>query len=80
MVRTQISLTEEQADALRRLAAARSTSLAALIRGAVDEVLAREAGGAPQSRFFRSVGRYGAGTPGDAAERHDDYLDEAFTE
>jgi hypothetical protein len=39
MVRTQISLTEEQHAALTELAAARGTSMSALIRAAVDELV-----------------------------------------
>jgi hypothetical protein len=71
MIRTQISLTEEQHEVLLREAGRRGISMAALIREAVDGHLderrrrrARllEAAGAAESRL------------GDLAERHDDYL------
>ena len=39
MQRTQISLTSDQANRLRRIAARRGTSMAALIREAVDRVM-----------------------------------------
>lgn len=39
MVRTQISLTEDQHDAISRLAASRGVSMSALIREAVDQLV-----------------------------------------
>jgi predicted DNA-binding ribbon-helix-helix protein len=79
VVRTQISLTEEQLDRLTRLAAERSMSMAALVRQAVDHVLIdadrdRRVDGAIQlvrRRGFRS-GR------SDIGREHDRYLEDTF--
>lgn len=79
VVRTQISLTEEQLDRLTRLAAERSMSMAALVRQAVDHVLIDadrdcRVDGAIQlvrRRGFRS-GR------GDIGREHDRYLEDTF--
>lgn len=77
MIRTQISLTEQQMTALRRVAARRSQSLAGVVRDAVDALLEREGVERAHERVFRSVGRYGSGRP-DVAREHDDHLAEAF--
>ena len=77
MERTQISLTETQARELRRLAKRRGTSMAALIREAVDRTY-----GAPDDekrwkRALDSVGGFSSDRA-DVSERHDDALAEAF--
>jgi hypothetical protein len=76
MVRTQVQLTEDEAKALRRLAAEGSTSMAALVRVAVDELLARRRG-VPEAevrrRAIAAAGRFRS-THSDLSERHDDYL------
>lgn len=77
MIRTQISLTEQQMRRLRRLAARRSQSLAGLVRDAVDAMLEREGLEQADERVFRSVGRYGSGRS-DVAREHDEHLAEAF--
>lgn len=77
MIRTVIQLTEEQHAALRRLAAARSTSMAALVREGVDGVLAE-----PDRQRWRrgqaidALVELGARGPGDLARDHDRYLAE----
>ncbi|MGB6059290.1 MAG: ribbon-helix-helix domain-containing protein [Microthrixaceae bacterium] len=77
MIRTQISMTEEQAEKLRRLAALRQRSQAALMREALDALLADSEN--TRTASARSViGRYGSGNS-DTAERHDEALDEAFS-
>jgi Arc/MetJ-type ribon-helix-helix transcriptional regulator len=53
MVRTQIQLTEEQAARVRRLAAQRGKSFAAVIRDAVDQLPDDEA--ERQERFERAL-------------------------
>jgi hypothetical protein len=79
MVRTQIQLTEAQAERLKSLAAREGRSMADLIRSSVDAVLQ---GASPLSRAERRrralsvVGRYRNG-PRDLSVRHDRYLDEA---
>lgn len=77
MVRTQISLTEQQAEGLQRLAAARRRSQAALIREALDELLAREDRLVRIERARQAIGRYGSGRRHTAVE-HDAALEEAF--
>lgn len=77
MIRTQISLTEEQADALRRLAVLRGVSQAAVMRDLLDEVVER----AVRSRRIESVRQMlGTGRSGhrDTSEHHDEALDEAY--
>lgn len=79
MIRTQISLTEQQADRLRRLAAERRTSIAALIRDAVERVLEGEDATRRRERFMTGAGAVGSGRPGsDAATEHDAELDATY--
>lgn len=78
MERTQISLTSGQARELRRLARKRKTSMAALIREAVDRAYGIDAGeGARWERALASVGGFRSGRS-DVSERHDDALADAF--
>lgn len=79
MVRTQIQLTASQVAELKRLAAARGVSMAAVIRDAIDAYLAREAGPPWEERVERALAAVGccASGLGDLAERHDDYFVEA---
>ncbi len=76
MVRAQIQLTEDEARALRCLAAERSTSIAALVRAAVDELLAAQPG-APgaevRRRAIAAAGRFRA-AEADLSERYGDHL------
>lgn len=77
MIRTQIQLTEEQATELRRVAAERGVSVAALIREAVDRALGE---GDPAGRWERAlavVGTYGSGRT-DVSSEHDRHLTEVF--
>ena len=80
MIRTQIQLTEAQAQALKALAAARQSSVAELIRQGVDHLL-RQAGSADllerRRRAIAAAGRFHSGRP-DVAARHDDCLTEAY--
>jgi hypothetical protein len=81
MVRTQIQLTESQAARLKELAQAESTSMAELIRRGVELYLAAAQGSLTEDdrrrRALAVVGGFRSGVP-DLAERHDDYLDEAY--
>jgi hypothetical protein len=78
MVRTQIQLTQEQAAALKRLAAERGVSMAALIRDAVEGVVAegtdRER---RKQRALAAVGKF-HDTSRDVAAEHDRYLEDAY--
>jgi hypothetical protein len=73
MIRTQISLTEEQMKALRREAERRGVSVASIVRHAVDA----ELGGDREELLRRAIdvmGKYASGRS-DISENHDLYLD-----
>lgn len=76
MVRTQISLTQEQYDALQVLAERRSESMAAVIRDAVDRLVALSQQTAAEA-LLEMAGQFpditGDGAT-DVSENHDDYL------
>ena len=78
MIRTQISMTEAQAEGLRRLAALRHRSQASLLRDALDQLLASEAIAGQIARARAAVGQHGSGDP-DGAEHHDAALADAFS-
>jgi hypothetical protein len=80
MVRTQIQLTEEQADKIRRAAIERNCSVAELIRQAIDSAL--KSGGEidPVERRRRALdiaGKFSSGRK-DISSKHDEYLADAF--
>lgn len=80
MVRTQILLTEEQAVALRELAAEEGKSMAELIRISVDSLLrSRQLLDAEErkQRALSVIGRYASGL-NDLALEHDRYLAESY--
>jgi hypothetical protein len=79
VIRTQISLTAGQMEALRRVAAERGVSIAAVIREAVDEVI--DGGDWPERRrrALAAAGRFSSGRS-DVSVGHDEYLAEAFGE
>jgi hypothetical protein len=80
MIRTQIQLTERQAERLKATAARRGVSMAELIRQSVDHLLAGAE--APSEKDLRRKAAAAAGrfrsSPGDVSVRHDDYLSDAF--
>jgi hypothetical protein len=78
MIRTQISLTEDQMRRLRREAARRNVPIAEVVRDAVDRAVPQDPGGrqARLERALASVGRFGSGS-GDIAERHDEIAGES---
>ena len=73
MIRTQIQLTEEQARELKRIAAERGISVAALIREAVERTVSVDSGPARWRRALAVVGRFGSGKK-DISGDHDRYL------
>jgi Arc/MetJ-type ribon-helix-helix transcriptional regulator len=80
MMRTQIQLTEEQAERLRALARERGVSLSELVRQAVDLLVQTEGNQTWEVRKQRSlqaVGRFASGKS-DVSAQHDRYLEEAF--
>jgi hypothetical protein len=73
-----VQLTEEQARALRRLAANRGVSMAAVIRETLDEALVNPSA----ARFERAravVGRFASGV-NTVSREHDRELEHAFGE
>lgn len=77
VIRTQISITEEQAERLRHLAAARKVSQAHLVRQAVEALLDRDELELRLERARRPLGAYRSGGS-DAAVQHDEALADAF--
>lgn len=81
MVRTQIQLTEEQAEQVRRLAAQKGVSMAEIVREAVDRYV-QESGIVDEAqldaRAMAVIGRFASGSR-DVSVAHDRYLDEAFS-
>jgi hypothetical protein len=80
MVRTQIQLTEDQARALKRIAASRHLSVAELIRRAIDAMIRTSAAVDPEVRLKRSLeiaGKFSSGKR-DISKKHDVYLSESY--
>jgi len=81
MVRTQIQLTEDQAQMLRELSLAGNESVAALIRKAIDRFLVTGTSIPNRAAQYRQAlslaGKYETAQP-DIAVEHDRYLEEAF--
>lgn len=79
MVRTQIQLTEEQADQLRRLSAQQQRSMADLIREALDDLLRRQDSSARQDRMRRATRAFGQfrSATGDLSRQHDAHFADA---
>jgi Ribbon-helix-helix protein, copG family len=78
MIRMQIQVTREQAAELRRRARKRGVSVAALVREALDRELSRdESLDEAWARALSVVGS-GRGDGTNVAERHDEFLAEAF--
>ena len=78
MIRTQISLTPEQMAGLKRLAAERQTSMAALLRDAVERLLQTVPSREGRLEAAESiVGQFDSGHT-DISEQHDGHLADAF--
>jgi hypothetical protein len=73
MERVQIQLEPEQLEALRRLARRRNTSVAGVVRDAVQDHLDREGEEGRRRRALSVVGRFRSGRT-DVSERHDQHL------
>ena len=74
MRRMQVQLTEEQAKALSERAMAARQPVAAVIREAVDALIAADQRTLRHERAVAAIGGFHSGL-GDLAERHDDYAD-----
>jgi hypothetical protein len=79
MIRTQISMTEAQADALRRLAAARGISQAAVMRDLLDELVERDIRSRRIESVRRSFGAFASGHS-DTSVNHDEVLAEIYAD
>jgi hypothetical protein len=79
MVRTQIQLSHEQLDSLRRRASRENVSVAELVRRAIDSFTLSEAPGDRElrERAIRAAGRFASGVH-DTSRRHDDALADAI--
>ena len=80
MIRTQIQLAEQQVTILKQLATLQHTSMAELIRRAVDLFTESSDAGNIQERRQRALaasGQFRSGSS-DLSARHDDYLAEAL--
>ena len=79
MVRTQVQLTDQQAEALRRRSKRENVSVAELVRQAID-VFTRTEPPSDQElrkRAIQAAGRFASGVH-DTSSHHDDALSEAF--
>lgn len=74
MIRTQVQLTEDQAARVKRLAAQRGTSIATIIRDALDEALRQNEQDDLWDRAFSTAGMGKSGSS-DIGRRHDSYLE-----
>ncbi len=80
MVRTQVQLTEEQAETLRRLSAESGQSIAEIVRLSVQLYVGsrhRPSRAGRVERAIRVAGRFSSGLK-DVSARHDEYLAEAL--
>jgi hypothetical protein len=79
MVRTQVQLTDQQAEVLRRRSKRENVSVAELVRQAID-VFTRTERPSDQELRKRAIGAAGRFASGvtDTSSRHDDALAEAF--
>lgn len=82
MVRTQVQLTPQQAAALRERAASEKVSVSELIRRSVDALLAHNQPDGRVERKQRASAAIGflKDGPVDLAERHDEYLADAYVD
>lgn len=82
MERTQISLTSEQAERLRRVARKRHSSMAALIREAVEQYVPDEETPTRDELWDRAMSAVGAyeSDGSNVGEDHDRYLTDIYVE
>jgi Arc/MetJ-type ribon-helix-helix transcriptional regulator len=80
MVKTQVQLPEDDLAALRRLAAEQKTSVSALVRRGVKQMLASQKAATREELWSRAsevIGKFHSGKH-DIARRHDHYFAEAI--
>ena len=80
MVRTQIQLTEEQSQALKRMAASEGKSIAELIRRSIDVMLRSKSAISEDEKRQRAIAAAGkfSSEDVDLSTEHDRYLSEAY--
>jgi len=80
MVRTQIQLTEEQSQALKRIAASEGKSIAELIRRSIDVMLRSKSMISEDEKRQRAIAAAGkfSSEDVDLSTEHDRYLSEAY--
>lgn len=79
LLRTQIQLTEDQAQALKALSAQQGISMAELIRRAVERIIEESDDRERRRRALALLGKYHDSAT-DVASNHDRYLDEIYGE
>ncbi len=79
MVRTQIQLTEEQSEDVKRLAAEEGISGAQFIRQAIDDAREKRKQRELRKRALEFIGCFDSGL-GDLSVNHDKYAAEAYAE
>ncbi|MEN6357850.1 MAG: CopG family transcriptional regulator [Armatimonadota bacterium] len=79
MVRTQIQLTENQAEQAKRAAAQMGISMAEYIRHALDTSLKQQSALEARQRALHVIGCVKS-EMGDLSVNHDRYLEEAYTQ
>ena len=79
MIRTQISMTEDQAKGLKRMSQLRQKSQAAVLRDALDQVLGDEARLVRIERARDAIGRFRSGERSTSVD-HDAVLADVFAE
>ncbi len=80
MIRTQIQLTQEQAKSLKKMSKKENKSVAELIRISVDKMINSEgpiSDDLVKQRALAAAGKLHGAT--DLAEKHDDYLFDAYS-
>jgi hypothetical protein len=79
MIRTQVQLTDEQMERLRRRSRRENVSVAELVRQAIDTFTRAEPPGDRElrDRAIRAAGRFASGVQ-DTSIHHDEALGEAF--
>jgi hypothetical protein len=82
MIRTQIQLTEAQAKKVKKLAMEEGTSIAEVVRKAIENIAEARLQIDSQERIRRATeiaGKYRSGKK-DISQKHDEYLAEAYEE
>jgi len=80
MVRTQVQLTERQAELIKKLAKQKGVSMAEIIRQGINAIFKEEKAiitEERQKRALSAVGKFHSGAS-DISEKHDEYLEDTY--